>query len=94
MNVAVLTTCEKMHLDARGSSKDARHRTIPKTKKLMSAGHLTRKAGRSRNKEEAINRAGFSSRLCPSLFVEGHLASLGLNFLICKGEPRIPALNV
>lgn len=89
------TTCEEMDLNVCGSSEDTRHKTIPKTKNLMSAGHFTRrKGGRSRNKERAISRAGFSPRLSPSSFVEIHLASLCLNFLTCKVEPTKPALVV
>ena len=89
MNAAFSTSCEKMGLDVHGSDEDARHRTTPETKNLMSAGHLTRKAERrSRNKEQAISRAGTSSWLRPLLFVEGHLVSLGLNFLICKVDQQ------
>lgn len=77
-----------MGLEVHGSNEDVRHRTTPETKNLMSAGHLTRKAGRSRNKEQAMNRAGISSWLCPLLFVEGHLVFLGLNFLICKVDQQ------
>ena len=93
-NVGFCTTCEEMDLNVCGSSEDTRHRTIPKTENLMSAGHLTRKGGRSRNKEQAISRAEFLSRLCSLSFVRRSFVSLGLNFLICKVEPTMPALDV
>ena len=62
MNVGFHTSCEKMDLDVHRSNEDTRHRTIPETKNVMSAGHLTGKAGRrNRNKEQAISRAMTSS---------------------------------
>lgn len=94
MNGGVSTTCEKMDLGVCGSSEDPRRRTIPKPKNLTSVGHLTRKAVRSRNKEQTISSSGFSSWLCVSCLVESHLASLGLNVLICKVEPTMCALHV
>lgn len=62
MNVGVHTTQEKVDLGGCGSSEDASHRTTPKPKNLMSAGRLTRKAVRGRNKGQATRRAG--SPLC------------------------------
>lgn len=61
-HVDFCTTCEEMDLNVCGSSEDTRHKTIPKTKNLMSAGHLTGREGgaetRSRRSAELGSRPG------------------------------------
>lgn len=92
MSDGVHTAHQRVNADVRGSSKETRHGTTPEPKNHGTAARrLTGKAVRSRNRSRP-SAEWVSFLLCPSSFVI--IASLGLNFLICKVEPTMPALNI